>query len=372
MAKTLFGGRKADALIPASNPASFAAMFDPNADQWSLIDLDDIEIRAQSRQEFDAESIAELARSIADIGQAVPVIVRRADADAAQPYVLVAGERRCRALRELGRDQVRAVIRTMSDIDAAAIQAAENIHRENLSQMDQARMVAQVIEKLGSAEAAARHFGKSAGWVSQQTMLLNLPPVAQTVVDDNLSSDLAVIAAVSTVERQSGATAAAEVVKQLKAAPKGKAREVARSAARTAKDTKGREGTRAAKAKPAQVDASAHGEDTGDEGGAVDPVMVMHVYLLRIEHYKDREGVDAWLRSLPDGRAEAISAHLRAYYAQGEHCRLNPAEKLVKFVRDGVFSGWGKQGAAMVAWVNGLAGRPFDVIDILLSAGDPQ
>ncbi|CAZ90400.1 Plasmid partitioning protein parB [Thiomonas arsenitoxydans] len=372
MAKSLFGGRKADALIPASNPASFAAMFDPNADQWSLLDLDDIEIRAQSRQEFDAESIAELARSIADIGQAVPVIVRRAEAGAALPYVLVAGERRCRALRELGREQVRAVIRTISDTDAAAIQAAENIHRENLSQMDQARMVAQMAETLGSAEAAARHFGKSPGWVSQQMMLLNLPPVAQTVVDDNLSSDLAVIAAVSTVERQSGATAAAEVVRQLKAAPKGKAREVARSAARTAKDAKGREGARAALVKPAGVDTSAGRAGAGDESGEVDPVMVLHVYLLRIERDRSREGVNAWLRSLPEGRADAISAHLRAYYAQGEHCCLKPAETLVKFVRDGVFSGWGKQGAAMVAWVNGLAGRPFDVIDILLSAGDEQ
>lgn len=360
MAKSLFGGRKADALIPTSNPASFAALFDPNADQWSLLDLDDIEIRAQSRQEFDADSIAELARSIADIGQAVPVIVRRAGEGEALPYVLVAGERRCRALRELGRAQVRAVIRTISDTDAAAIQAAENIHRENLSQMDQARMVAQMVEKLGSAEAAARHFGKSAGWVSQQTMLLHLPPVAQTVVDENLSSDLAVIAAVSTVERASGADAASEVIEQIRAAPKSKAREVARGAARKAKEAKATDVERKARAQPAAA---------GDASAEVDPVIVLDAYLLRMPEDENRGGVDAWLRGLPDRRADDIGKHLREYYAYGEHCRLNPGATLVKHLREGIFTGWGRQGAAAVAWLHGLAGRPFDVADIILIAG---
>lgn len=361
MAKSLFGGRKADALIPASNPASFAALFDPDAEQWSMLDLDDIEIQKQSREVFDEDSIAELARSIESIGQAVPVMVRRAAAGAEKPYILVAGERRCRALRLLGKTQVRAIIRTLDALEAAAIQAAENIHRENLTQMEQARMVAQMVETLGSAEAAARHFGKSPGWVSQQTMLLNLPPVTQRIVDENVSADLAVIAAVATVERTSGPEAAAQSVEKIKAAPKGKARDIAREAAREAKSKPSSAGNgKAASVAPA---------DNARRTLAASPVDRLATFLVQPRKSPaEKEEIDQWLADLSGADLEAIRAHLRGFYANGERDRMNPGPAFMRGIEDGVFSAWGRGSVAAVAWLHGVAGRPFDEGDILLAA----
>jgi ParB family chromosome partitioning protein len=349
MAKSLFGGRKADTSLPAAPTASFAALFDPDAEQWSLIDLDDIEVRAQSRTEFDADSLAELAQSIADIGQAVPVMVRRAEPGADKPYVLVAGERRCRALRLLGREQVRAIIRTMDESNAAAIQAAENIHRENLSQIEQARMVDAMVKKLGTAEAAAKHFGKSPGWVSQQVMLLNLPAVAQSVVDSNISADIAVIAAVASVERTAGAEAAARSVEKIKTAPKGKAREVAREAARAAK---------APKAAPAAPKARK----------ALKPIEHLREFLCDMDHAPELDEITAWISELSPDALRDITAHLQAHHGHGAQQRLAPGAEVLRGIEDARFASWGLGAAALVAWVHGVAGRPFDLADVLTTA----
>lgn len=366
MAKTAFPRKSAAAeaapSIPLSNPGSFAAMFDPNAEAWSLIDLDDIEIRPQHRTEFNDDSLRELASSIDACGQIDPMVVRRATAGAAKPYVLVTGERRYRALRLLGRSQGRAVLRTLTDQEADAIQAAENIHRENLSQMDQARMVDKAVRDLGSVEAAARHFGKSAGWVSQQTMLLTLPAVTQRIVDENVSSDLAVIGAVASVEKKSGPEAAAAVVHKIKAADgKSAKRDIARNAAQKAK-------AEASAKKPAGRTAPKTAARPAKAPPKLDPLQLLGQYMAGHTKAPERDAVQTWVDELDDSVRIVIDRALLSNHAAGKNDRLNPGPTFVKSLDDGRFTSFGKGAAYSVAWLHGLVDRQYDLVDVLHGA----
>jgi ParB family chromosome partitioning protein len=127
----------------------------------------------QPRTQFDPASISSLAASIADAGIVQPLIVRPL---ADGRYELIAGERRWRAAREAGVQAVPAIVR--DEAEAGRLQTAliENVAREDLNPVDEARACAALVEDLGlSKEELARRLGRSRSAISNLIRLLDLP-----------------------------------------------------------------------------------------------------------------------------------------------------------------------------------------------------
>jgi ParB family transcriptional regulator, chromosome partitioning protein len=127
----------------------------------------------QPRTRFDPDSITSLAASIADAGIVQPLIVRPL---ADGRYELIAGERRWRAAREAGVQSVPAIIRDEAEADRLQTALIENVAREGLNPVDEARACATLVEDLGlSKEELARRLGRSRSAVSNLIRLLDLP-----------------------------------------------------------------------------------------------------------------------------------------------------------------------------------------------------
>jgi ParB family chromosome partitioning protein len=128
---------------------------------------------AQPRRRFDPDSISTLAESLTAAGMIQPILVRPLPDGR---FELIAGERRWRAAREAGLATVPALIR---DEDAATrMQTAliENVAREDLNPVDEARACAALVEDLGlTKEELARRLGRSREAISNLVRLLNLP-----------------------------------------------------------------------------------------------------------------------------------------------------------------------------------------------------
>lgn len=153
----------------------------------SLRILDIVPNRAQPRKQFDDDALAELADSIAQHGVLQPLLVRPL---ADGTYQLVAGERRWRASRLAGLDEVPVVVREMSDKEAAELALIENLQREDLNPMEEALGYRTLMESYGlTQEEAARAVNKSRPAVANALRLLNLPDaVAEQVAAGRLSA----------------------------------------------------------------------------------------------------------------------------------------------------------------------------------------
>ena len=127
----------------------------------------------QPRTRFDPASITSLAASIADAGIVQPLIVRPLPDGR---YELIAGERRWRAAREAGVQTVPAIVRDEAEADRLQTALIENVAREDLSPVDEARACAALVEDLGlSKEELARRLGRSRSAISNLIRLLELP-----------------------------------------------------------------------------------------------------------------------------------------------------------------------------------------------------
>ena len=127
----------------------------------------------QPRTRFDPASITSLAASIADAGIVQPLIVRPLPDGR---YELIAGERRWRAAREAGVQTVPAIVRDEAEADRLQTALIENVAREDLSPVDEARACAALVEDLGlSREELARRLGRSRSAISNLIRLLDLP-----------------------------------------------------------------------------------------------------------------------------------------------------------------------------------------------------
>src|SRR3954452_7598685 len=140
---------------------------------------------SQPRTHFDPASISSLAASIADAGIVQPLIVRPL---ADGRYELIAGERRWRAAREAGVQTVPAIVRDEAEAEGLQTALIENVAREDLNPVDEARACAALVEDLGlSKEALARRLGRSRSAISNLIRLLDLP---DEVLELLASSDL--------------------------------------------------------------------------------------------------------------------------------------------------------------------------------------
>jgi len=141
----------------------------------------------QPRREFDEEALLALARSLQDRGVLQPVLVRPLPGGT---YELIAGERRWRAAQLAGLDTVPAVVRP--DDDAASLELAliENMAREDLNPVDEARACAALVEELGlTREEVGRRVGRSRVAVSNLLRLLDLPEEALALVESGALSE---------------------------------------------------------------------------------------------------------------------------------------------------------------------------------------
>ncbi|ABB14077.1 ParB/RepB/Spo0J family partition protein [Carboxydothermus hydrogenoformans] len=135
----------------------------------------------QPRTIFSEEALKELAESIQKHGVLQPIVVRKIAED---KYELVAGERRWRAAQLAGLKQIPAVVKDFSDEEATVVALMENLQREDLNPLEQAKALKRLIEEFGlTQEEVAENLAKSRTYVTNLLRLLNLPPVIQEMVE---------------------------------------------------------------------------------------------------------------------------------------------------------------------------------------------
>lgn len=128
---------------------------------------------SQPRQEFDPETLEELAQSIREKGLIQPVIVRRG-ADGG--YELIAGERRWRAAQRAGLKELPAIVRDAAADEVLELALIENLQREDLNPVDEARAYRLLLDRTDlSQEDVAFRIGKSRAAVANALRLLALP-----------------------------------------------------------------------------------------------------------------------------------------------------------------------------------------------------
>jgi ParB family chromosome partitioning protein len=146
--------------------------------------------RYQPRTRVDEGALYELAESIKAQGVMQPVLVRpvRDGGDGVERFEIIAGERRFRAARLAGLDEVPVIVRDVSDEAAAAMALIENIQREDLNPLEEARGLRRLTDEFGMThEAAARAVGRSRSTASNLLRLLNLAePVQQMLLAGDL------------------------------------------------------------------------------------------------------------------------------------------------------------------------------------------
>lgn len=144
--------------------------------------IDEIEPnRDQPRKEFESGALSELAESIAQHGVLQPLLLRPMVSGG---YRIVAGERRWRASRMAGLTEVPAVVREMTDGEEMLFALIENLQREDLSPLEEAKGYQQLIDVQGmTQEEAAAAVGKSRPAVANALRLLNLPEDIQEMVE---------------------------------------------------------------------------------------------------------------------------------------------------------------------------------------------
>ena len=137
----------------------------------------------QPRVHFDEESLVELAASIAEMGILQPILVRPSDEEG--QYQLIAGERRWRAAQRAGLTTVPAVIRPTDDVGSVEQALVENLHRQDLTPLEEAAAYQQLLEDFElTHDQLAGRVGKSRSAITNSIRLLGLPPSVQSYLAD--------------------------------------------------------------------------------------------------------------------------------------------------------------------------------------------
>jgi ParB family chromosome partitioning protein len=170
----------------AQAPAPVAAA--PRDEELTRIPVDLLQRgRYQPRLDMRPESLQELADSIRAQGVVQPIVVRPLVAQkAGEPirYEIIAGERRWRAAQMAGRHDIPAVVRIVPDEAAVAMSLIENIQRENLNPLEEARALDRLIREFGiTHQQAADAVGRSRAAVSNLLRLLELTDEVKTLVE---------------------------------------------------------------------------------------------------------------------------------------------------------------------------------------------
>ena len=141
--------------------------------------------RFQPRQIFAESKLEELAQSIRVHGFVQPIIVRKAG----ERYEIIAGERRWRAAQRLGLARVPVLIKPVSDDKLLEVSLIENVQRENLNPIEEAKAYDRLAHEFGlTQEEVAQRTGKDRSTITNLLRLLKLPnEIQQMVLEDRLS-----------------------------------------------------------------------------------------------------------------------------------------------------------------------------------------
>jgi ParB family chromosome partitioning protein len=135
--------------------------------------------KSQPRSSFDQESIDELARSIRENGLIQPIVVRQSGSG----YEIVVGERRFRAASVAGLEDIPAVVKDYSDDKLLELALIENVQREDLNPIEEARAYRMILERDRiTQEALSGRIGKSRSYIANMVRLLDLPESVQDYV----------------------------------------------------------------------------------------------------------------------------------------------------------------------------------------------
>lgn len=142
-------------------------------EEFKLIRISDIQKNPyQPRKEFSEEKIKELAQSIKENGLIQPIIVRQSPVIG---YEILAGERRYRASIEAGLSEVPVIIKKLSDQDMMVHSIIENLQREDLNPIEEAKAYQSLIDKGYTHADIAEKMGKSRPYITNLVRLLTLP-----------------------------------------------------------------------------------------------------------------------------------------------------------------------------------------------------
>jgi ParB family transcriptional regulator, chromosome partitioning protein len=173
-------GRGLEALIPPAETETAP----PEAPRGGTFELSVDEIVAnpyQPRTHFDDEAIRELAASIRATGVLQPVLVRRNPG--ADGYQLVAGERRLRAANIAGLKKIPAIVKDVADREMMELSLVENIQRENLNPIEEAKAYQTLVKELGlTHDQVSERVGKQRVSITNSMRLLGLPDEVQEMV----------------------------------------------------------------------------------------------------------------------------------------------------------------------------------------------
>jgi ParB family chromosome partitioning protein len=138
--------------------------------------------RFQPRTHFDPPALAELAASIKSQGIVQPVLVTPSASDGG--YIIIAGERRWRAARQAGLEEIPVVVREVaSDREMFEMALVENLQRSDLNPIEEAEAYKRLLEEFGlKQEDVATRVGKSRSTVTNALRLLNFPPEVQDLL----------------------------------------------------------------------------------------------------------------------------------------------------------------------------------------------
>jgi len=148
--------------------------------------------RYQPREKFAKTQMEELISSIREKGVVQPILVRWQPSEeaGAGEYELIAGERRLRAAREAGMEEIPAIIKEASDRETLEISLLENVQREDLNSMEEAEALQRLMEEFElTQEELARRIGKERSTIANTLRLLKLPQeVKKEVREGTLSA----------------------------------------------------------------------------------------------------------------------------------------------------------------------------------------
>ena len=139
----------------------------------------------QPRKNFNSEKLKELKDSIKEKGIIQPIIIRPIEGG----YELIAGERRFRAVKELGYHEIPAILKKVSDADSLELSLIENIQREELNPVEEANAYMELVEKFNfSQDEISKAVGKDKSTVSNTLRLLTLPKLIQDYISGDMVS----------------------------------------------------------------------------------------------------------------------------------------------------------------------------------------
>jgi len=136
----------------------------------------------QPRDHFDEEALVSLSASIRSVGVLQPILVRQTGENS---YELIAGERRWRAAKRAGLQSIPAIVRPVEDGDSLEQALVENLHREDLSPLEEAAAYQRLMEEFSmTQEEVATRVGRSRSSVANTLRLLQLPASIQRLLRD--------------------------------------------------------------------------------------------------------------------------------------------------------------------------------------------